>query len=41
MLAYGIAVVLVILLRPSGLMGYKEFPDLFKKTGKKKNTGGA
>ena len=41
MLFYGIAVVLVILLRPSGLMGYMEFPDLFKKIGKKKQTGGA
>ena len=36
-----IVVVLVILLRPAGLMGYKEFPDLFKKSGKKKSTGGA
>jgi len=25
MLAYGLAVVLIITLRPSGLMGYKEF----------------
>ena len=41
MLAYGIAVVLVILLRPAGLMGYMEFPDLFRKFGKKKSTGGA
>ena len=41
MLAYGIAVVLVILLRPAGLMGYMEFTDLFKKFGKKKTTGGA
>lgn len=35
MLVYGIAVVIVILLRPSGLMGYMEFPDLFKKRGKR------
>jgi len=30
MLAYGVAVVLIVTLRPSGLMGYKEFS--FKKT---------
>jgi branched-chain amino acid transport system permease protein len=41
MLAYGIAVVLVILLRPAGLMGYMELPDLIKKISKKKSTGGA
>ena len=41
MLAYGIAVVLVILLRPAGLMGYMELPDLIRKITKKKSTGGA
>ena len=41
MLAYGIAVVLVILLRPAGLMGYMEFPDPIRKITKKKSTGGA
>ncbi len=41
MLVYGVAVVIVILVRPEGLMGYKEFPDLFKKTEKKKSTEGA
>ena len=41
MLVYGIAVVIVILVRPEGLMGYKELPDLFKKPEKKKSTGGA
>ena len=41
MLLYGIAVVIVILLRPEGLMGYKELPGLFKKPEKKKSAGGA
>jgi hypothetical protein len=34
-------VVLVILLRPAGLMGYMELPDLIRKITKKKSTGGA
>lgn len=46
MLLYGIAVVLVILLKPSGLYGYKEFSlkrtiNYWKNFGKKPEEGGA
>lgn len=46
MLLYGLAVVLVILLKPSGLYGYKEFSikkviKFFKNIGKGPEKGGA
>lgn len=37
MLLYGIAVVLIITLKPSGLMGYRELPDIIKKLIPKKH----